>query len=79
MGVVLLAVISAAWIVCRDNFSTLLEEGEVDVLESMKAMSVSPQARAKQVAREEKRVEKREQRAARKVARKGRGRDSTHA
>lgn len=73
MGVVLLAVIGATWIVCRDNFDTLLAEGEVDVLESLNSIAVSPQARARQEARAEKETEKRERRAARKEAR-GKGR-----
>ncbi|MEM9385321.1 MAG: hypothetical protein AAGA68_09700 [Pseudomonadota bacterium] len=75
MGVVLLAIIGATWTVCRENFETLLAEGEVDVLESLKTLSVSPEARARQQARAEKETEKRQGRAARKEARrKGRGR-----
>ncbi|MEO0421213.1 MAG: hypothetical protein AAF184_02685 [Pseudomonadota bacterium] len=74
MGVVLLAVIGATWIVCRDNFDTLLAEGEVDVLESLNAIAQSPEARARQEVREQKETEKRERRAVAKQARrKGRG------
>ena len=42
MTVIYFAVIGAAWMVCRKTFSQLLETGDAEILEAIKAMSKNP-------------------------------------
>ncbi|MEO0971498.1 MAG: hypothetical protein AAFX85_00270 [Pseudomonadota bacterium] len=78
MGVILLALIGATWTVCRENFPTLLEQGEVDVLASLTHMSQSPKAREARKVREEKKQTRRdEKQAKRKASKRRKGDDGT--
>ncbi|WP_292288948.1 hypothetical protein [Marivita sp.] len=47
MSVIYFAVIGATWTVCRKTFAQLLETGDADILDAIKAMSESPKKREK--------------------------------
>ena len=52
MSVIYFAVIGATWMVCRKTFAQLLETGDAEILEAIKAMSESPAKREKRKIRE---------------------------
>lgn len=63
LGIVYLAVVGATWTVCRERFATLIETGQVNILDSVALMAKDPaqleKKRRKKLAREEKKRAKR--------------------
>jgi len=66
MSVIYFAVIGATWMVCRKTFAKLLETGNAEILNAIKAMSENPEKREK---RKHKRREKADASAAAEIAR----------
>lgn len=56
MAVIYLAIVGAAWTVCRRRFGPLLRSGHADIIPAMRALAVSPQQKAR---RERKRAKRR--------------------
>lgn len=59
MAVIYLAVIGAAWTVCRRRFGPLLRSGHADIVPAIRALAVSPQQRARRLRKREKRRRRR--------------------